>query len=135
MTILNGQPIDPPPGTRPVVAPGVTSSAVPPTPASTEDDGVGMILGITALFLGFFFPLAGFVVGIVALSRARRAGHKNPMALAGLIVGLVLTVLIVVLVVVGIVWGVGLFSTIFNVCQQLGNGTHHYNGVTYNCNV
>ena len=40
---------------------------------------------------------------------------------------------IVVIIVGSIVLGVGLFTSILDVCRELGPGIHTYNGATYEC--
>jgi hypothetical protein len=127
MTILNGQPIgDPAP--KPQVTPK-------PSPASPDTlrEAPNFILGLMSLIFAFAFPIAGLVIGAIALNLARRAGHKDSLALVGFVLGLVFTILIVVGVIVAIVLGFTVYGNIFQVCQQLGQGTHQYNGVTYTC--
>jgi len=46
-------------------------------------------------------PLVGLILGIVALVQAKKAGRKNGLALAAVIIGAVLTVGYIIL---GIVW-------------------------------
>ena len=124
MTMLNGQPIgDPAP--KPTVAAAPQPVAYP--------DSTNFVLGIMSLIFAFVVPIVGAILGGIALSQAKRAGTTNTVAKVGFILGLVFTILIVIGVVVGIIFGVGLFSELFRVCQQLGEGTHQYNGVTYTC--
>ncbi len=127
MTILNGQPIG-----DPAPKPQVTATPVASTPGKV--DTANFVLSLIALISAFVFPLAGAIIGGIAMNQSRRAGQPNTIAKVSFIVGLVLTILIIVVVVVMVVFGVGLFSQIFQICQQLGNGTHDYNGVTYTCN-
>lgn len=125
MTILNGQPIDDP-TPKPVVAPAPAAPVAPLDPAN-------FVMSVIALISAFVFPLAGAIIGAIAMGQARRAGQHNTIATVAFVVGLVLSILIVVVVVVSVLLGVGLFSEIFSVCQQLGEGTHDYHGVTYSC--
>lgn len=89
----------------------------------------GRSLGIAGLVLSILVPvsLIGLILSIIALVQSRRAGMKNGMALAGIIIGAVVVVGTILLLVLG-------FSTLFQTCQELGNGVHEVNGVTYTCN-
>jgi hypothetical protein len=124
MTMLNGQPIGDP-------APRATVAAKPATPAPIEP--ATFILSLLALIFAIAIPLAGAIMGGIAMAQSRRAGQTNTIAKVAFWLGLVLTVVIVVVTVVSVVFGVGLFSELFRVCGQLGEGTHEYNGITYSC--
>ena len=125
MTILNGQPIG-----DPAPKPQVGTKPVSP---NTLPEAPNFMLGLMSLIFAFAFPVAGLVIGAIALNLARRDGYKNSLALAGFVLGLVFTILLVVAAIVGIVLGATVFGNLFQVCQQLGQGTHQYNGVTYTC--
>jgi MFS family permease len=131
MTILNGQPIgDPAPKPRAATTPKpVSPNALPEAP--------NFMLGLMSLIFAFAFPIAGLVLGAIALNMSRRDGYKNSLALAGFVLGLVFTILstilIVIAAIVGIVFGATVFGGLFQVCQQLGPGVHDYNGATYTC--
>jgi hypothetical protein len=129
MTILNGQPID-----DPTPKPKVTATPAPTAARTTAPDPSNFIFSIMALIFSVSIPLVGAILGGIAMNQSRRAGYPNTIAKVAFIIGLVLTILIVVFTVVGIVFGIGLFSQLFQVCGQLGEGTHQYNGVTYSCN-
>ncbi|MNW53422.1 hypothetical protein D3C74_309830 [compost metagenome] len=73
--------------------------------------------------------LIGLILSIVALNKSKKAGYKNGIALAGVIVG---AVLLVVSIVVGIVLGLGA-AELIEKCAELGAGTHYVDGVTYTC--
>jgi hypothetical protein len=68
-------------------------------------DYPGKTLGIVGLVLAFVFQIAGLVCSIIALSQSRRAGYKNGIALAGVIVSAAFIVIgiIVAIVVVGLI--------------------------------
>ena len=128
MTILNGQPIgDPAP--KPTVAPATPAAAS----ASRPMESSTFILSIMALIFAFSIPLVGAIMGGIGVAQARRAGQPNSIAKVALILGILFTVLIVAAVVVMVVFGIGLFSELFRVCQEFGEGVHDYNGVTYTC--
>lgn len=127
MTMLNGEPID-----TPSIS---TASTAPPSPAPgpVPLDSGSQLLGMMALIFAIVFPLAGAIVGGIGMAMARRAGSKNPLAVAGFWVGLILTVVIVGIVVAVVVFSANLITTVIDVCEGLGSGTHEYNGVTYTC--
>lgn len=96
---------------------------------SAEDPGHTM--GIVGLVLAIFMPLIGLVVSIIARSKSKKAGHKNGLALAGIIVSiisLIVSIAVAALIVVGITKTV-LF------CNENGAGTHTTDsGATITCN-
>lgn len=124
MTMLNGEPIETP-----------NISTAPPAGASEDPRSrqVGSVIGLLALIFAFVFPLAGAIIGGIALGQARKGGYKNPLALWGMILGIVFTVAIVAIVVIASVFTANLLSEVIDVCRELGSGTHEYNGITYDC--
>ena len=127
MTMLNGEPVD-----MPNIS---TTPSAPPPGGSFTADPTARLMGILALVMAFVFPLAGIVLGAIGVSMAKRTGSTNSIAKVGLVLSIVFTAIIVIVTVLVIVFSVGLFSEVFRVCQELGDGTHNYNGVTYNCAV
>lgn len=124
MTMLNGQPVDPPNTPTP--------HPVAPT-ASSQSQSVGFLVGLLALIFAFAIPIVGAIMGGIAVAQARAGGYRNPLGMAGLVLGIVFTVLIIVAVVVAIVLGFNLFAGILDTCRELGPGTHQQDGVTYTC--
>lgn len=96
--------------------------------APAEDPG--KTLGIVGLILAFLASLVGLIISIIAFRKSKAAGHKNTLALAGIIVGAVVTL---VYVVGGIIGGVAIAKTVQK-CGELGPGVHQEGGVTYTCN-
>ena len=85
-----------------------------------------------ALIFAFAFPIAGLIIGAVAVAEARKGGYRNPLALAGLILGPVLTVLTIIIVIVAIVFSVSLIAEVATVCQ--GDATEGtFWGIPYTC--
>lgn len=106
-------------------SPITDTTAVQP---SVEDPGRTM--GIIGLILAFFMPLIGLVVSIVARSKSKKAGHKNSLALAGIILSTVFIILTIA--------GVALFAFGANktlqYCNENGAGTHTTeDGLTITC--
>jgi hypothetical protein len=126
MTLLNGVPIDPPPGTRPPE----------PTPtASADSQAIGGIAGIASLILAFTVPPAGIVVGAIALHQARLGGYRNVLGRIGLIAGIVMTVVVVAFAVLVVWLSAPVFVDLVQFCNEHGSGIFVENGVTYRCNV
>lgn len=104
-----------------------------PTENGAPVDAPGKGLGIAGFVLAFFGPLSlvGLILSIVALVKSRRAGQKNGLALAGIIVGAVVLVVSTIVIIVAVIGAMHLIET----CNELGNGEHLVNGVTYTCNL
>lgn len=114
---------EPTPQVVPVVDPA--ASQVTPT---TVNPGHG--LGIASLVLSIVgVHLVGLILGIIALNKSKKAGHKNGLALAGIIIGAVGMVIGAILLVVLI----SVAGQLAGVCADLGSGVHDVNGVTYTC--
>lgn len=91
----------------------------------------GKTLGIVGLVLSFLgcLSIVGLILSIVAFNKSKKAGYKNGVALAGIIVG---AVVLVISIVVGIVLGIGI-GAVAEKCEELGPGTHYENGIEYTC--
>jgi hypothetical protein len=102
-----------------------------PTPKPYPQAGVnpGRTLGIVGFILAFFVSPAGIIVSAIGLVRSRRAGQKNGLALAGLILSIVFLILTIVLVVAV----VGATVALLNQCADLGGGVQQINGVSVTC--
>ncbi|SDE23739.1 hypothetical protein [Auraticoccus monumenti] len=97
-----------------------------PAGSSYPGKGLGIAGLITSVFCG---GLIGLILSIVAYRQSKKAGVKNNIALAGIVVG----ALVLVLVIIG--WAVGgaaLFG-VYQACQELGPGVHEVDGVQYTC--
>jgi hypothetical protein len=134
MTMLNGEPIDPTSIEVSTAASPMMTPVAMPT-ASRESQSVGFVAGLASVILAFVFPIAAIVVGAIALNQAKHGGYRNTLAKVGFILGIVLTVLVVAAIIVGTILSVTVFSDLFRICADLGDGIHHVNGITYRCNV
>jgi hypothetical protein len=127
MTILNGEPIETP---NISTAPSVTAKPV------EAEDPRATLYGAASLIAAFILAPAGFVLGLITLSRAKRyGGGGNSLALWAVIVSLVImlgTIALIVWFATGIA---GLFTSIVDICNELGPGIHEYNGARYECNI
>jgi hypothetical protein len=107
MTDSNDTP-RPDPYTAPPVPPAYSSqgaSAAGPVSPPPGTDYPGKTLGIVGLILAFVFQLAGLICSIIALSQSRRAGYKNGIALAGIIVSaaFILIGIIIAIIVIAVI--------------------------------
>ena len=109
-----------------------TPSAQPvsayPTPGPEAVDP-GKTLGVVGLVLAFVASFVGLIISIIALRKSKKAGFKNGIALAGVIVGVVTT--IGSLIAAGVL--IYATTTVLDKCAELGSGTHQVDGVTVTC--
>lgn len=89
----------------------------------------GRTLGIVGLVLAIVASVVGLIISIVAYTKSKKAGFKNGIALAGIIVGVITTLGAIGF---GVTAGVAGYS-VYQQCKTLGPGTHEVNGVTYTC--
>ena len=101
------------------------------TPGYTAPQDPGKTMGIIGLVLSFLgcLSIVGLILSIVALNKSKKAGYKNGIALAGIIVGAV----VLVASIIGGVALAGVFGQIAEVCNEYGPGEHFVDGVTYTC--
>jgi len=154
MSDLNGGPIPSPSDGQPPVTPpvppapdaGTTAPVTPPAPdanaasapayaasapAYAQPAAVdpGRTLGIVGFILAFFVSPAGILVSAIGLSKSRKSGNKNGIALAGLILSIVFFIIGIVVTAVL----VGAAVALLNQCTGLGGGVQQINGVTITC--
>lgn len=124
MTMLNGEPIE---------TPNISTAPAADTKpsASAQSQGVGFVMGLLALIFAFALPLAGAIIGGIAVGQARQGGYKNPLATIGLVLGIVFSVLIVLVIVLSIVFSVGFFGQLVGMCQDSQQG--YLWGIPYTC--
>ena len=60
-----------------------------PQPAAAEP---GKGLSIAAIIFAFLVPIVGLILGIVAMVQSKKAGRKNGLALASVIIGALLSI-------------------------------------------
>ena len=78
--------------------------AAPPAaaPASVAPANPGKTMGITALALSIIgLHVFGIIFGFVGLNQSKKAGQKNGLALAGIIIGFVSLIAVIALVASG----------------------------------
>ncbi|MEN0083185.1 MAG: DUF4190 domain-containing protein [Leifsonia sp.] len=74
-------------------------------------DYPGKTLGIVGLILAIVVPLVGLIISIVAANQSKKAGYKNTLAKAGIIVGAILVALGVI---VSIFYGIAVGAALSN---------------------
>ena len=89
----------------------------------------GRTLGIVGFILAFLVSPAGIIVSAIGLSKSRKSGNKNGLALAGLILSIVFFIIAIVVTVLL----VGAAVALLNQCTGLGGGVQQINGVTITC--
>ncbi|MBE7699727.1 DUF4190 domain-containing protein [Oerskovia sp. Sa1BUA8] len=84
----------------------------------------GKTLGIVGLVLSILgcTSLIGLILSIVALSKSKKAGYKNGIALAGIIVGAVLLVTSIVVGIVLLVAGGAAVTDLLEACENVSSG-------------
>jgi hypothetical protein len=70
----------------------------------------GHDLGIASFVISFFVGIIGLILGIIGFNKSKKAGHKNGLALAGIIIGFIQTALVIIGIVVFIVPVSGLIN-------------------------
>ena len=133
-------PVPPAPyaGTPPPVAPPEPDANAASAPAYAQPAAAyaqpavmnpGRTLGIVGFILAFFVSPAGIIVSAIGLSKSRKSGNKNGLALAGLI----LSILFFIIGIVVTALLVGAAVALLNQCTGLGGGVQQINGVTITC--
>lgn len=98
----------------------------------------GRTMAIVALILAIIpgTQIIGLILGIVALVQSRKAGVKNGLAIAAIIVSVVLLIIgiIVLIAIISFAASVGGdLMTQVNACLQDPTGSVTYQGMTYSC--
>ncbi|MFJ2661878.1 DUF4190 domain-containing protein [Arthrobacter koreensis] len=131
------------PGQQPTYG---TGYGVPPAPYGYPGNyqapaqQPGKTMGIVGLILSclFFIPFAslvGVILSIVGLVQSRKAKMSNGPALAGIIIGGVVFILTLIATIAIFIFAVDQVGTLFEVCEDLGPGTHFVDGEIYECGV
>jgi hypothetical protein len=94
---------------------------------ATPTPGAG--LGIIGLVFDFIIAPLGLILSIVAKVQSNRAGIKNGIATAGIVLGIIFTIGQAILAVVIIAVSISGFSE----CDKLGNGSHVVGNTSYYC--
>lgn len=76
---------------------------------------------VSGMIFAFFLPPLGLLLSIRGLRRSKRAGQRNRLAMAGIIVSVFTTILAVGV----LVFFVNMLMTASAKCDELGPGTHY----------
>ena len=99
----------------------MTDPTPAPTPYTAPATGPARptnVLSIIALIGAFVIPLAGIIVGFIALGQIKRTGEGgHGLALAGVVLGFVFSILYVILIIVGAVLPLIIAGSLGNVTQ------------------
>ena len=110
-------------------------TAAPVNPGKTMGI-VGLVLGIVGFIVAFVGPIAGLIVSIIGLSKSRKVGQKNGLALAGIIVSAVALIanIVVVVILVGLAatFG-GAAIDMVEQCEANPTGSVEFQGQTIPC--
>ncbi len=113
-------------GPQPPVVPSFQPQQ-PPQDSAGVDPGHG--LGLASLITSFFIGILGLILGIVALMKSKKAGYKNGLALAGIIVGSINTILIIIFIILSLMAVGTVVSTVSDAVKE-GGGTVTIDGPT-----
>lgn len=138
-------PVAPPaPVETPSPAPEVAPTPAPQQPVNppalgAADPGktlgiAGFIVALLSAFINIFTfgipSVVGLVLSIVGLNKSKKAGHKNGLALAGIIISAIALVLTLAFFAVAALG----FAALMSKCAELGPGVHYVDGVEITCN-
>jgi hypothetical protein len=108
---------------------------------ATENPGktlgiVGLVLGIVGFVVVFLAPIAGLIVSILGLNKSKKAGHKNGLAVAGIIVSIVALIVNVIATIVIISLAAtfgGAAVDMVEQCQADPTGSVEFQGEVITC--
>jgi cytochrome b subunit of formate dehydrogenase len=105
----------------------MTDAAPAPMPPMAPPASDGKTLGVIAFVVVFFFSVLGIILGFVARGQSKRAGVKNGLATAAIVLGFVFLI-------VGIVVLIAVVGSLGAACNGLEPGTYTLdNGATLTC--
>jgi hypothetical protein len=110
-------PVPTPKGTT---APAATAAAVPYP---------GQKLGLVGLILGCVLGIVGAIISAVALVISLRNGHRNPGAVAGIIIGTIATLVLIA----GTFYVIGILDGNVGYCAGKAPGSYDDGLMTYTC--
>jgi uncharacterized membrane protein len=101
-----------------------------PAPAPSADyaapvaENPGKTLGIVGFVLAFVVNVAGLVVSILALNKSKKAGYKNGLALAGIIISIVSIVVGALILIVSIALAGAGVAALQEMCAGMAPGSY-----------
>jgi hypothetical protein len=97
---------------------------------------VGLVLGIVGFGLAYLGPIAGLILSIIGLNKSKKAGQKNGIALAGIIVSIVALIVNIIVTIVLISAAATIGGAAIEVveqCEANPTSTVEFQGETFNC--
>ncbi|WP_051388961.1 hypothetical protein [Arthrobacter sp. 35W] len=114
---------------QPVAYPTAPNGAYQGAPAQDP----GKVMGIISIILPFVgLGLVGLILGLIGMSKSKKAGFKNTPALVGVILGALAIVITIVVAIIGISAATQLATDIQQQCSN-GSPTFTVNGQTGSC--
>ena len=101
----------------------------PQQPAPQQNPGKN--LGVVGFVFAFVLNIVGLIISIIALNKSKKAGHKNGLALAGIIIS---SISIVFWSIIGVLAGLVAYNAITNIaerCSSLGTSSVFIDGKRY----
>lgn len=107
-----------------------TSTGSEMAPVEPTADDPGRTMGVVGIVLAFLLPLIGLVVSIKANLKSKKAGHKNSLARAGIVIATIMTILSLVFA----AYFVLTVNKTIKFCNENGPGIHTTeDGLTITC--
>lgn len=97
-----------------------------------QGEDPGRVLGIVGLILAIFVSVVGLVISIVARRKSSKAGHKNGIALAGIVVG-VITTIGTIIAIIALVYAASIGTNLVQQCKGHPNHPVTINGQQVTC--
>jgi hypothetical protein len=98
--------------------------------AAPVAENPGKTLGIVGFVLAFVANIVGLIVSIIALSKSKKAGYKNGLALAGIIISSVSIVITIIVIISIVALGAAGLGAIAEACSGFASGDVVTDGVT-----
>ncbi len=117
---------------NPIQQPEATNTNTPVN-SSIKPVDPGQTLGILSLVFAFLLPLVGLVLGIIGHSKSKKAGYKNGLSIAGIVISIVNIVVFVLFFMAFLGLGFWAVNESRKICDQYGPGEHFVNGTSYDC--
>ena len=118
---------------QPAAQPGLPPTSPAPTLTTPSAVDPGKTLGVVGFILAFVANLFGLILSIIALNKSKKAGYKNGLALAGIIIS---SIGLVLGLIGGIIFGAVILSAAGKVaerCADLGTSSVYIDGTRYVC--
>ncbi len=100
----------------------------PQAPLTTiEKVDTGHGLGIASLITSFFVGIVGIILGIIGLNKSKKAGCKNGLAIAGIIIGAIQTAAVIAALFISVFTTFLFFNTVSNIQDSSNSSSDNSN--------